>query len=168
MTGLYSIKTKRIVLIPLIFALTITNSIILGVTTEILSIRLYCYVSSSKTDIENRTYHLEILLGRDFMPITPPNGEPLSVVVRIKPNDSINFPKTLDVRNVWVIKNFMYWRSKLETLETPYGTNYLVKAARGGPKWGPGITVDVLVQLVNNNDKLYYMKVENQMIERYD
>jgi hypothetical protein len=101
------------------------------------------------------------------MPISPPGGKPLCVLVRIKLNDSTDFPTTLDVKYVWVINNFLFWKSKLKTLETPYGTNYLVKVALGGPKWGPEISVDVLIQLIYNSERLYYLKAENQLIKRY-
>ena len=44
----------------------------------------------------------------------------------------------------------------------------LEKIARDGPKWGPGIQVDVVVRLLDKEELFYLLKAENQLIQRTD
>ncbi len=42
------------------------------------------------------------------------------------------------------------------------------KIARDGPKWGPGIQADVVVRLLDKEERFYHLKAENQLIQRTD
>ena len=46
-------------------------------------------------------------------------------------------------------------------------TAYTVIASNG-PKWGPGVNVDVLVRVVDTNGKAFLLKAPNQPIRRTD
>ena len=119
--------------------------------------------------INGREYILESYLWRDFQPICPPDGEPLIGVIFVIATDSLQFPSALDANYVWVIKDNDVWDTELINCESPYGQEYKLKkrTKESGPKWGPEIYVDVVVQLVDD-DSTYLLRASNQYIIRTD
>lgn len=114
--------------------------------------------------IENRIYRLETSLWRDFMPISPPDGKPLIVVIKVIPNDSLKFPSNMDADHLWVVNGQEIWSTSFSDEEVPQDEYILEKIARNGPKWDPGITVDVIIRLVVNNHSTYLLQAPNQTI----
>jgi len=119
--------------------------------------------------INNREYILESCLWRDFQPICPPDGQPLIGVIIVIATDSLQFPSSLDADHVWVINGNDVWDTELINRYSPYGQEYkIVKRTKdSGPKWGPGIYVDVVVQLIDD-DSTYLLRASNQYIIRTD
>ena len=117
--------------------------------------------------IDDRIYRLETFLWRDFMPISPPDGKPLIAVVKVIPNDSLKFPSNIDADRLWVINGQEVWSTSLSQDVTQDETR-LEKIARTGPKWGPGIQVDVIIRLVVNQQNTYLLRASNQTIHRTD
>jgi hypothetical protein len=79
---------------------------------------------------------------RDFQPVAPPNGQPLVVVVKVSPSDMMPLPIDIAIDRVWVLNDKEQWSAA----PAP-GATGLETAVRNGPKWGPGIKVDVVVRL---------------------
>jgi hypothetical protein len=119
--------------------------------------------------IEGRAYTLRIYAWRDFMPICPPGGKPLIVIARLLADDLSKVPPSLDIRRIWVIYEGEAWLTKFEkgdTAEKRFYNNCLEKLARNGPKWGPGVIVDVVIEVVDGEGKTYLLKAARQRIER--
>ena len=109
--------------------------------------------------------------GRDFQPATPPDGKPLIALIRVIAIDLLPFPSTLDANRLWVINGQEVWEKEFSDEEIPTDPNrkhQLEKIARNGPKWGPGIYVDVVVRIIDYKNKTYLLKASNQYIGRTD
>ncbi len=114
---------------------------------------------------------LETYLWRDFMPISPPDGKPLRAVIKILPVNSETLPKNIIADKLWIIHKKEIWEESLpvkksESSDEPLSK--LEKVASGGPKWEPGDSVTVVVQLKDGSGKAYLLKADNQMIHRTD
>ena len=127
--------------------------------------------SPEQVEINSRRYTLETYLWRDFMPSTPPDGKPLIALIRVIAIDLLPFPSTLDANRLWVINGQEVWETEFSDEEIPTNPNrkhQLEKIARNGPKWGPGIYVDVVVRIIDYKNKTYLLKALNQYIGRTD
>ncbi|MDI9576942.1 MAG: hypothetical protein QM398_02260 [Thermoproteota archaeon] len=120
-------------------------------------------------EIENRQYVLEPSLGRDFMPKVdgPSDGGPLTALIRITATDQQDFPSSISLNRLWVIKSSEeVWETTFtnETITPPYDYQ-LEKTARDGPKWDTNSQVDVVVEILHENN-VYLLKASNQTIYR--
>lgn len=161
-------KITRPHIILLSFAVIVTL-IIIGSDLLIRSSEVPLVTLQSTPDhiyIENRKYQLETYLWRDFMPISPPDGQPLIAVVKIIPNDSLKFPSNLDADHLWVVNGKELWSTSFSSEKLPEDEYLLEKIARNGPKWATGVQVDVIVRLVHNHQKSFLLRAFNQTIER--
>ena len=104
--------------------------------------------------IDGREYTLSANAWRDFQPVAPPDGQPLIVVVKVSPSDMMPLPSDIAIDRIWVLNGKKQWsaapeesgdRGQSTTGQSP--VTRLETAVRGGPKWGPGIKVDVVVRL---------------------
>lgn len=128
---------------------------------------------SSPTQIQlgGRSFALETYLWRDFMPISPPDGKPLTALVKIKPSDTLPFPANITAVKLWIIlqDSTTFWETDFSTETVPFDSNKLCKIARGGPKYGPDIYVEVVVKLNNSSDNsVAYLRATKQYIYRTD
>jgi len=119
-----------------------------------------------EVNVNNITYSLETYMWRDFMPISPPDGKPLIVIIRIHALGVEDFPLSTKIERLWLIDELNII-STLPTEEYSVNGNTLEMVFRNGPKWGPGIFVDVIVKL-NDIDFGFCIKAVNQTIHRTD
>jgi hypothetical protein len=122
-------------------------------------------------EIDGREYILETFLWRDFMPVSPPDGQPLIALIWITAIDSLAFPSTIDANRLWVINDELVWETEFSFEERPDDPNrihQLEKIARDGPKWGPGIQVEVIVRVTDSQDSTYLLRAADQWIYRTD
>ena len=121
-------------------------------------------------EIDSREYILETSLYRDFHPICPPDGQPLWGFIWVVAVDSLSFPVSLDADHVWIINNNDVWDTDLVDREIPYEYEYkMQKRTKGdGPKWGPDIYVDVVVQIIDEEGNAYLLRASDQEIFRLD
>lgn len=121
-------------------------------------------------EIDSREYILETGLYRDFQPVCPADGRPLSGVIWVVAIDSLSFPSSLDADHVWIINNNDVWDTDLVDRVIPYEYEYkMQKRTKGdGPKWGPDIYVDVVVQIIDEEDNAYLLRASDQEIFRLD
>jgi hypothetical protein len=99
------------------------------------------------------------------MPISPPDGRPLVAVLQIRTDDASQVPSSVTADMAWVVHDGAMWsatpREDRPRAET--SPNYEV-VARDGPKWGPDISVEVVVQLRDGSGRSYLLRAPMQMI----
>jgi len=119
-------------------------------------------------EVDNFRYVLDVFLWRDFMPFCPPNGRPLIASISVTATDSLELPKTIDADRIWIVNGSNVWESGFSSEErTRHSSgNHLEKIARGGPKWQPGIKVEVVVRVIDGADNIYLLKASDQPINR--
>ncbi len=118
-------------------------------------------------EIDGRQYVLETYLWRDFMPISPPGGKPLMASIRVTATDERAFPATLKVDRVWVVSDAQQvWETDLGGEARQPTANQLETIARNGPKWEPGTTVDVIIRLIDSDNRSYLLRASGQQIVR--
>jgi len=122
-----------------------------------------------RVQVDGREYTLSASAWRDFQPIAPPDGQPLIVVVKVSPTDAQPLPGGLAIDRVWVVHGKDRWSVKPEpaSLRGVTTPTDLETAVRGGPKWGPGIKVDVVARL-RQGKKTYLVKATGIEIKRTD
>jgi len=107
-------------------------------------------------------------LWRNFMPISPPDGGPLGGVVDLTPADSAaGLPAVTDAY-VWVLNGSRAWATALAPEEPVGPANTKRYRFGGGPKWGPGISVDVVVGLRTRPDHIDLVHAGKVPISRLD
>ena len=120
--------------------------------------------------IENQSFILSADLWRDFAPISPPGGNPLIAILYIETVDSSAISTSISADVIYVVNNDQVWKSSFSkegapsTELKPYR---ITKIARDGPKWGPGIYVDVIVNIKATNNN-FLLRAGDQYIERTD
>ena len=117
--------------------------------------------------IDGSPYRVEASLNRDFMPLAPPDGSPLTLGIRVFTVDSSVIPATLTADSAWVYKGSAVWRTAVVEGH-PRNTAYFDVGAGGGPKWGPGIEVDVVVRLRDAAGHGFLLQAPRQLITRSD
>jgi hypothetical protein len=118
-------------------------------------------------EIDDRKYILETYLWRDFMPPTPPDGQPLIALIWVTATDSLAFPPTIDADRLWIVNDELVWETEFSCEERPDDPNrihQLEKIARDGPKWGPSIQVEVIVRVADSQDSTYLLRAADQWI----
>jgi hypothetical protein len=108
---------------------------------------------------------LAAYLWRDFMPVSPPNGEPLAMVLRVAALDATPFPADLAVDVAWVLKGPRVWATRVEEISRPAGAPAIEVRAARGPRWDPGTVVDVVVRLRDAKGGVWYLAVKGQTIQ---
>ncbi len=94
-----------------------------------------------RVKIDGHEYTLIANAWRDFQPVAPPDGQPLIVMVNASAVDASALPADLSLDQVWVLNGKDKWSAK------PGSSSPSEAVVRGGPKWGPGIKVDVVARL---------------------
>jgi hypothetical protein len=112
---------------------------------------------------------LETYLWRDFQPIAPPDGQPLIAVLRITTTDGTPVPASLHADRAWVIADGVAWAASVqEERGRVAGSAFFEVVARDGPKWGPGIAVDVVIRLRTSSGAPVFLGARGQPIHRTD
>ena len=124
------------------------------------------YTASEEVIVDGITYSLETYMWRDFMPISPPDGKPLIVIIWIHAEGVDDFPLSTKIKRLWLIDDSDL-TSTLSTEEYSVNGNTMEMIFQNGPKWGPGILVDVVVKLANL-DLNFCLKAVDQTIHRTD
>jgi hypothetical protein len=121
-----------------------------------------------RVSISSTTLRISVHLWRDFQPICPPDGKPLIAFVRVSAVAEALLP-AISADRIAVIRGGQAWIAPVveETLDSR-GDSHLTVAARNGPKWGPGVLVDVVLELRDADGKAHLIRVPNEEIGRTD
>jgi hypothetical protein len=121
--------------------------------------------AQSQTTAAGKDLTMETYLWRDFMPSSEPDGSPLIASVTIKTVDLSPFPGSVTPVEIYVVNGHEVWVSAFSDETRPPQPEYQVNAiARGGPKWGPDIYVDVAVKLMDGNGAVSFLRLDDQYI----
>jgi hypothetical protein len=135
--------------------------------------------------LEGRSLSLSTYLWRDFMPGIAPmiDGKPMIAVLKVATSDKKSFPSGVRIDRAWVLFGEQMWETSefREQSEDPTNNKdsneswvncpdspVCEAVARGGPKWGPGIFVDVVVQLTDREGRHYLLQARKQYVNRTD
>jgi hypothetical protein len=119
--------------------------------------------------VEGRTLTLSTDLWRDFQPISPPDGKPLICILYITATDTARLPTGISSDGVWIVYGQQTWRSYFSKEARPPGEadlNQIIEIARDGPKWGPGVDVDVIVRVFDGKGTSQLLRAPDQPIGR--
>jgi hypothetical protein len=112
---------------------------------------------------------LETFLWRDFMPISPPDGKPLIAVLRVRAADGTAVPPGVRADAVWVVFGGEVWTAReVEERARDETAPFYEAVARNGPKWGPGVTVEVVVRLRDSTGRSVLLRAADQLVHRTD
>ncbi len=89
---------------------------------------------------------LSTSINRDFMPISPPDGGPLTLAIQVRSLKGAALPAGLSIASATVRYQGREWTSMPNPLPES-DPAWLGAVSAGGPKWGPGVMVDVVVVL---------------------
>ncbi|MBW6458562.1 MAG: hypothetical protein K0B52_05295 [FCB group bacterium] len=119
--------------------------------------------------VDGTKYVLEAYLWRDFMPVCPPDGQPLIAANYLVNLDSVAVPDRFDLILQYVIKDDSVWIAEYSGT-VYYPAEYkIARNSTNGPMWGPLITVDVIARLRDSETQTdHLLKCDSVMIVRTD
>ena len=133
--------------------------------------------------LDGRSLSLSAYPWRDFMPsigLPAPDGSPMMVVLKVATTDKKPFPSGVRMDRAWVLFGEQLWEASQfrgRVKSPPYdkdgwincGDSPVCEAtARDGPKWGPGVFVDVVVRLTDKEGRHYLLRAPKQYVKRTD
>jgi hypothetical protein len=135
--------------------------------------------------LDGRSLSLSTYLWRDFMPSIPSmtDGKPMIAVIKVATSDKKSFPNGVRIDHAWVLFGEQMWETSdfREQLAGPSNNKnsnekwincpdspVCEAVARGGPKWGPGVFVDVVVQLTDREGRHHLLRAPKQYVGRTD
>jgi hypothetical protein len=118
-------------------------------------------------EVDGKTVALRTYMWRDFMPISPADGNPLIAIFWIYVPDESPLPDGLSADAAWVLNGDSVWDTFFEDEERPdLKPNELERIARDGPLWDPYIAVDAVVRVVAADGSTHLLRAPDQRIER--
>ena len=125
-------------------------------------------VATTTAVVGGRSLSLEAYLWRDFQPSSPPNGKPLVAIARIRSVDGTEIPTSTRVVGLWVINGGDVWAASPREEQQRVPAAEFDVVARDGPKWGPGIEVDVIVAVRDGAGAVSLVRAPARRINRTD
>ena len=127
-------------------------------------------VAPLSAEVGGRSFTLSSFLWRDFMPgpDASANGRPLVVIATVAATDKSALPVDLTVDGLWVVNGDQVWRGTPREEQPRTDPTKVEVVAREGPRWGPGITVDVIVRLRGAGGRSALLRAAAQPINRTD
>lgn len=120
--------------------------------------------------VASRACTLATGLWRNFEPAeAPPDGWPLRAFAILCFWDTTARPPGVTADRIWVIKSDSeIWEARLALSDYESSPNELWSEAKNGPKWGPGIYVDVVVRVRDSERRQYLLRAVHQRISRIE
>jgi hypothetical protein len=109
---------------------------------------------------------LDTYLWRDFQPISPPDGKMLICINFLTDVGSKPLPGNIKLLRQHIINENEIWTADYFEVRSPQ-EHILEGVVRNGPKWGPGIKVDVVCEF-EYAGKTHRILAKEQMINRTD
>jgi hypothetical protein len=122
-------------------------------------------------EVDGSRLYLVTYLWRDYQPVAPPDGQPLAANVRLMTVAGDPAPEGLAVDRFWVVNGTQRWEAVPRSdapMEEPGSMSWLTeRTVHDGPRWGPGIAVDVVARVVRG-DSTWLVQARAQTINRTD
>jgi len=119
--------------------------------------------------LAGKTLVLSASLWRDFQPISPPDGKALAGVLRVSAADGSGVPLSVTADSAWLFMGSQAWQTTPVESGLRDGASPIYElAVRDGPKWGPGVAVDVVVRLRDGSGPSMLLRAAGQLIQRTD
>jgi hypothetical protein len=111
------------------------------------------------------------------------DGKPMIAVLKVATSDKKSFPSGVRIDRAWVLFGEQMWETSefREQSEGPVNNKdsnekwvncpdspVCEAVARGGPKWGPDVFVDVVVQLTDREGRHHLLQARKQYVNRTD
>ena len=118
--------------------------------------------------IGSNSFILDAFLWRDFMPISPPDGQPMISINWLICTNEIAIPDNISLVKQFVIFGDLVWKAYYTDEEgVPQPAHKIQRVSRNGPKWGPNIYVDVIAQVYDSNtNKTHFVRRKNVFVIR--
>lgn len=116
--------------------------------------------------VAGQTLLLETELWRDFQPSSPPNGRPLIAFLRVRPADGGTLTAFFQIDALWIANGAETWATAVEEGHLTPGSASYEGFARDGPKWNPGVHVDVVVRIREPSGATQLLRAASQLIQR--
>lgn len=135
--------------------------------------------ASAQVSLNGKEFQLSTHIWRDFMPRIVPDdyvetstipGSELMALLKIRTADGSIFPTNIRAKLAWIILNESHvWETAVaEEMPRSSSGSVLQVMARKGPKWGPKVNVDVVVQLADEKENTALLQAKHQRISRTD
>jgi len=121
--------------------------------------------------IDSKSFILDAYLYRDFMPISPKNGQPMVSINWLISLDSVDIPDNISMVKQYVFYGDSIWVANYEDkAPTPDLPKYkMMRISINGPKWEPKVYVDVISQIYDSKtNKNYFIERKKVYVERTD
>jgi len=119
--------------------------------------------------LAGKTLTLSTYLWRNFQPASPADGRALSGVLRVSTSDGSAVPSSITADKVWIILESQVWIATPSETGIRGGTASVYELiVRDGPKWGPGVAVDVMIRLQDGSGRMVLLRAANQPIMRLE
>lgn len=120
---------------------------------------------SDTVHFEGNHLVIETRVNRDFMPICPPSGNPMTGYIRLRDLNEEPLGFSVSEATLFIISRNKMWVRDL-VISGPYDTrlHQLEMYANKGPKWAPGMVVDVVVWFRDQVGEQHWIKEENVRI----
>lgn len=127
--------------------------------------------------VDNRSLHLSAYAWRDFMPGNAGlEGSPMMIAFKVTSADKQPLPSGLRMERAWVLFGEEVW--EVSNLRGPkadqdHDKDSWIKcpvspvceiSVHGGPRWGPGVYVDVVVRLTDSEGREHFLQAPNQFV----
>jgi hypothetical protein len=117
--------------------------------------------------LSGETLRLMPYVYRDFQPVSPPDGRAMIAILRVQTTGGSAFPTGVRVDAAWVVFGQEVWTASVEeTAGVQPGSPMGEWVIRNGPKWGPGVNVDVIVELRTSTGSTSLLRASDQLIQR--
>lgn len=138
--------------------------------------------AATEVVLDRRSLSLSTYPWRDFMPTIglTAGGSPLMVVLKVATADKKPLPSGVRIDRAWVLFGEQVWeasdfrapangpRSDKDSWVNCAESPVCEATVRGGPKWGPGVFVDVVVRLTDKGGQHHLLRAPKQSIMRTD
>jgi len=121
----------------------------------------------SDVSMAGATVRISTYLWRDFMPGCPPGGRPLiaAVTATADPPSPV-LPSIQAVRLVLVHGSTLWVTRVVEEHDWARNDSQFEVIAREGPKWGPEVLVDAVLEIRGGDGHSYLVRAGEQLIHR--
>ena len=118
--------------------------------------------SPTTININGSILSLDVSVWRDFMPPTENNGKPMTSTIHL---NLISGPDILS--NIHLVRQYVIYGNEIWAADLFFiGINgsFIEATSSGGPKWGPNVLVDVVLEFTYAN-QMYRIQAPLQNIE---